>query len=53
MKSEAAIADPADEPFLMGYRDRWQISLPMVEVFRSSVGFAPKISMPLISIPTS
>jgi DNA-binding transcriptional LysR family regulator len=30
---------------LMGDRDRWQIFLPMVEAFCSSVGFAPKTSI--------
>jgi len=30
---------------IMGDRDRWQIFLPMVEAFCSSVGFAPKTSI--------
>jgi DNA-binding transcriptional LysR family regulator len=44
-KKRISIADLADEPFIMGDRDRWQIFLPMVEAFCSSVGFAPKISV--------
>jgi DNA-binding transcriptional LysR family regulator len=44
-KKRLSIADMADEPFIMGDRDRWQIFLPMVEAFCSSVGFAPKISV--------
>jgi DNA-binding transcriptional LysR family regulator len=44
-KKRVSFADMADEPFIMGDRDRWQIFLPMVEAFCSSVGFAPKISV--------
>ena len=44
-KKRISIADLADEPFIMGDRDRWQIFLPMVEAFFSSVGFTPKISV--------
>jgi len=40
-----AVADLADENFVMGSRRGWQIYLPIVEEFCGRAGFAPRLAM--------
>ncbi|MER9158385.1 LysR family transcriptional regulator [Mesorhizobium sp. M0778] len=40
-----SVSDLAEEPFVMGDREGWELYLPTVEAFCASAGFVPRIAL--------